>query len=72
MDRIPPETVARELGAYQRLQVLIGRTAVTIVTIDGRVQVHIGYLGNIDGEGTDLAAAIKDVYQKVFPEPSLK
>ncbi len=76
MDRVDPETIARETGAYQRLAVLVDRTTVTIVPMGpaaphggiagNRIRVVVGHLSTLQGEGDDLAAAIADVYPKVF------
>jgi len=77
-DRVDPETIAMETGAYQRLKILADRTTVTIVPIGPagpeigmtgrRIRVSVGHLFGevLTGDGDDLAAALADVYPKVF------
>ncbi len=69
VDRMDPETVAREIGAYQRLNILAGRTAITILPVGRRIRLAVGHVAPITGEGDDLAAAVAVVYAQVFRDP---
>ena len=62
--RVDMDTIMDESSAYQRLEVLARRTAVTILAVDGRIRVSAGHVAPVTGDGETLADAVATVYAK--------